>query len=329
MSNIKILDCTLRDGGYVNNWIFGEETIKYIINELNLSCCDYIECGILKNCIYDVNKTLFSRFNQLESLLPKQSKSQYVLLVNYGEIPIKNINIENQNKNINIKVTFKKNQVKNALEFSKQLVEKGHQIFINPMNTISYSEGELIDLISEVNRIKPIGFSIVDTTGQMMPTDIQKLCTIIERNLDKYIKLCFHSHNNLQLSFANSITFISQKTERDIIIDSSVYGMGRGAGNLCTELLMKYINDNYNGYYKLPNILKIIDEKINKIYSETPWGYNVPYYISASLNCHPNYAKYLKCQQNIKMEKMFEILNKIPAEKRGIYDEQVVKNLCL
>ena len=197
------------------------------------------------------------------------------------------------------------------------------------MNTISYSEGELIDLISKVNKIKPIGFSIVDTTGQMMPNDITKLYTIVDRNLDKYIKLCFHSHNNLQLSFSNSITLISQKTDRDIIIDSSVNGMGRGAGNLCTELLMKYINDNYNGYYKLHNILKIIDKKINKIYSETPWGYTVPYYISASLNSHPNYAKYLISKGDINLEKMFEILNKIPAEKRGIYDGQIVEDLCI
>ena len=325
MSNIKILDCTLRDGGYINNWHFGKENIKLIINNLVLSGCEYIECGTIKDCDYDVDKTLFSDFNQLEKFIPHNSKSKFVLLINYGEVPIEKINFKN--KDIFIKVTFKKNQVNDALEYSKILIEKGYKVFINPMNTISYSSDELIDLITVVNKIKPIALSIVDTNGEMTLKDTSRLYSLINKKLNKKIIICFHSHNNLQLSFANAQILMGQNTNRTIIIDSTVFGMGRGAGNLCTELLMKYINDNNGDNYEVNYILKIIDENISKIFKASPWGYSIPYYISASLHCHPNYAKYLTDKGDITFEKIRKILDAIPIDKRGIYEKSVIDGI--
>ncbi len=325
MSNIKILDCTLRDGGYINNWKFGQQNIKSIIEKLVFAGCDYIECGIIKDIDYDVNKTLFSDFRQLETFIPQNSKSQFVLLVNYGEVPIEKINFKN--KDIFIKVTFKKNQVNEALEYSKILIEKGYKVFINPMNTISYSETELMDLLEEVNQINPLAFSIVDTTGEMNNQDTLNLFSIIDKTLNKNIILGFHSHNNLQLSLSNAQVLIVQNTSRTIVIDSTAYGMGRGAGNLCTELLMKYLNDNNYAHYELIHILKLIDENISGIFKASPWGYSIPYYISASLHCHPNYAKYLIDKKNITHDKIFEILSKIPSEKRVAYDKTLIEKI--
>ena len=130
------------------------------------------------------------------------------------------------------------------------------------MNTISYSSDELIDLITVVNKIKPIALSIVDTNGEMTLKDTSRLYSLINKKLNKKIIICFHSHNNLQLSFANAQILMGQNTNRTIIIDSTVFGMGRGAGNLCTELLMKYINDNNGDNYEVNYILKIINENI-------------------------------------------------------------------
>ncbi|HIS89393.1 TPA: aldolase catalytic domain-containing protein [Candidatus Avigastranaerophilus faecigallinarum] len=327
MSSIKILDCTLRDGGYINNWHFGKENIKSIINNLVLSGCEYIECGIIKDCEYNIDKTLFSDFRQLEKFIPKNSKSQFVLLVNYGDVNVEKIDFEN--KNIIIKVTFKKFQVKEALEYSKILIEKGYKVFINPMNTISYSSDELIDLITVVNKIKPIALSIVDTNGEMTLKDTSRLYSLINKKLNKKIIICFHSHNNLQLSFANAQILMGQNTNRTIIIDSTVLGMGRGAGNLCTELLVKYINDNYNGNYELIPILKIIDEQIKKIFSVSPWGYSAPYCISALMHCHPNYAKYLIDKKGVTIEQIAEILNRIPYEERAIYDINSIEKYAI
>ena len=103
-------------------------------------------------------------------------------------------------------------------------------------------------------------------------TDVIRLCYIINHNLHPQILLAFPSHNNLQLSFSNAQAILEERLKRDIIIDVSVMGMGRGAGNLNTELMISYLNENYDAGYDLLPILKIIDENISKIFSKTPWG---------------------------------------------------------
>ena len=323
--SIKILDCTLRDGGYVNNWDFKEKNIKFILKNLTDSNVDYIECGFLKQNDYNIDKTFFQNFSQLESMLPQRQSSIYTLMINFGEIPIDSI--PKCNTKVNLRVVFKKEKRFEAIEYCKQLVNKGYKVFINPMNTSTYSSGELLEIIELVNKIKPIGFTIVDTTGAMNKKDIIAMYYLIENNLDKDTALCFHSHNNLQLSFSNAQVLMEQNTKRELIIDSSVFGMGRGAGNLCSELLIKYINDNYDGNYDIIPILKIIDEQINKIFAISPWGYSVPYYMAAINNCHPNYAKFLIEKQTVPVELINKILNNIPYKNRGIYSEDLILEL--
>lgn len=325
MKHIKILDCTLRDGGYVNNWNFKEKNIKFIINNLVKAGCDYIECGFLKLKEYDKDKSWFQNFSQLEAFLPQSSDSKYTLMINFGEIPIEAL--PRCNTRIHLRIVFKKDKHIEALAYCKQLIEKGYKIFINPMNTNTYSSVELLELIEQVNKLKPVGFTIVDTTGSMSKQDIMSIYYLIDNNLNKDIALCFHSHNNLQLSFSNAQLLMEQNTKRELIIDSTVFGMGRGAGNLCTELIIKYINDNYDGSYNIIPILKIIDEQINKIFATTPWGYSVPYYMAAASHCHPNYAKFLIDKQTVPVELINKILNNIPPQSCGSYDENLINNL--
>ena len=325
MTNIKILDCTLRDGGYVNNWNFKEKNIKFIVNNLVNAGCDYIECGFLKQADYNPDKSWFQSFEQLEKLLPQQSDSEFTLMINFGEIPLDFIPV--CSTKVNLRIVFKKDKRYDAIKYCKQLIEKGYKIFINPMNTNTYSSSELLELIEFVNKLRPVGFTIVDTTGAMNKKDILSTYYLVENNLDKSIALCFHSHNNLQLSFSNAQVLMEQNTKRKIIIDSTVFGIGRGAGNLCTELLVKYINDNYDGKYNIIPILKIIDEQINKIFAVSPWGYSVPYYMAAANFCHPNYAKFLIDKQTVPVELINKILNNIPYQKRGTYDEALINDL--
>jgi 4-hydroxy 2-oxovalerate aldolase len=136
----------------------------------------------------------------------------------------------------------------------------------------------------------------------MYPEDVHRIYSIINHNLDSNIKIGFHSHNNLQLSFANAQLFISEglKREGGVIIDSSIYGMGRGAGNLSTELITQYINQTYGHKYDPLPLLNVADVYLSQIYMKTPWGYSIPYYLSAVNNCHPNYSNYLMTKKIIK-----------------------------
>ena len=325
MNNVKILDCTLRDGGYVNDWEFGLESIKQLITNLSYSNIDFVECGFLKNSLYDNNKSIFSNISQLKDLLPKTNSTKFALMINYGEFSIDDVD-EKFSKDLMLRIAFKKKDLPKVLDFSYKLKEKGFNIFLNPMYINMYSDMELLDLISEINKIKPFAFSIVDTIGAMKEKDILSSFYLIDNNLLKEIVLCFHSHNNLQLSFSNAQSLMRVCTKRELIIDSTVFGIGRGAGNIQTEQLIKYINDNSEEKkYNIIPILKSIDEQINPIYIKTPWGYSVPYYLAAVNNCHPNYAKYLSNKKFLSVEKMDVILGSIPNDKKNIYDEELIK----
>ncbi len=323
-NSIKILDCTLRDGGYLNNWEFGQKTIGSIISNLAKSGIDYIECGFLKEDSYNPNKTFFFNIEDLEKIItPNQI---YTLMVNLGEYDIKNFS-RCHDKNIKIRVAFKKHNQSEAIDYIRKLRDLGWDVFANPMSTNTYSKLELKNLIMELNDIKPLGVTIVDTLGNMYENDVIDIFKSIDDILDKDIALGFHSHNSLQLSFSNAKALLNQNIERNLIIDSCLYGMGRGAGNLCTELIIKYLNDISGSNYKILPVLKSIEEDLKPIYKTSSWGYSTPYYIAAIHSCHPNYAAYL-VKQNFSDEIIGKILSNIPEEKKLLYDESLVKDIA-
>lgn len=318
--SVKILDCTLRDGGYVNNWNFGFCNIKSIIHCLADANIDFIECGFLKNETQNINSSIFPSSLELNNIISKNEK--YALMINYGEFPISKIP---ESDSIIYRIAFKKEDLNEALDFCQQIKNKNNKIFINPMYTNTYKINELLELINRVNKIKPYAFTIVDSAGAMKESDVLSTYYILDKNLDKDIAICFHSHNNLKLSFANAQALLKASSERDLIIDSTIFGIGRAAGNLCTEVISQHINDYYQGRYNLIPILKVLNEQINPIFDKTPWGYSVPYHLAAINSCHPNYAKYLD-DNNISVERINEVLKLIPEEKKYKYDEKLVKN---
>ncbi len=324
--SIKILDCTLRDGGYLNDWSFGYKTICSIINNLSLCGIDYIECGFLKEDLYNRDKTFFSNILELEKIIIPHQNQKYTLMVNFGEYDIKNFS-KCENKNIKIRVAFKKHNQKEAINYISKLKSLDWDVFVNPMSTNTYQSSELKNLILDLNVIKPYGVSIVDTLGNMYEKDVVEMFNSIDEVLDKDISLGFHSHNSLQLSFANTKAFLNQNIDRDLVIDSCLYGMGRGAGNLCTELIIKYLNDLYKSKYEILPVLKSIDFDLKPIYQNSPWGYSTPYYIAALYGCHPNYANYL-VKYNFTDEQINKILLQIPKEEKISFNLDLIEKIA-
>lgn len=329
-SNIKVLDCTLRDGGYINNWDFGVNATKFIITQLYKANIDCIELGFLSVENATESQTIFNSVDKLKYFIPNINvKNRLFGMITYDKYPIDYLPDIQQSPITGIRVIFKKNQIDGALEYCKQVKQKGYKLFINPTFIDQYSDKELLDLIQKINKIFPCGMAIVDSMGTLRERDIIRLSYIIDNNLHKDIAICFHSHNNLQLSFPNAQCLIKSCQNRELIIDSTVFGMGRGAGNLCTELITQYINDNHNGQYNLIPILKIVDELINTIFIQSPWGYSVPYYLAATNHCHPNYAKYLVDKQTVSVETINSLLNMIPTTQKATYDSNLIKHLYL
>lgn len=331
MSDIKILDCTLRDGGYCNNWEFGYENIHTIIKGLLKANIDIIECGfITKRCKAEKDKTLFASFEDIGKVVPRDKEGKnFVAMINYGEYPIEDVPHYDGNSVDGVRVAFHKEDKDSALAYCKQIKEKGYKVFVQDMVTLSYSDEEFVDLINQVNVLEPYAFYIVDSFGMMKRKDLIRLFYTVEHSLKDSVVIGFHSHNNMQLAYSNALTLTQVQTNRKIIIDSSVYGMGRGAGNLNTELFTEFLNDNFNGQYILHPLLNIIDDILDECYKKNPWGYSLPNYLSAKNNAHPNYASYLDDKKTLTVEDMENIFLLMEEDKKAIFDKQYIEELYI
>jgi 4-hydroxy 2-oxovalerate aldolase len=331
MNNIKVLDCTLRDGGYVNNWAFGNDNITKIISKLYEANIDIVECGFLTNKVKNEDtSTLFDTINKMERFIPdKCGKTEYVCMINFGEYDIDDIPDYYNGPISGIRVAFHKCDMVEALRLCSNIKQKGYKVFLQPMVTVTYSDTEFLELIERSNEIKPYAFYIVDSFGVMKRNDLMRLYYLVDHNLEDDIFVGYHSHNNIQLSYSNAQSLVDLKTKRKLIIDSSVLGMGRGAGNLNTELFIEYLNDNNEGNYKTKPLLQIIDEVLSNIYITNYWGYSLPYYISAKQNCHPNYATYLNDKNTLTVEDISNILSGIEDNKRNNFSSSYIEELYL
>ncbi len=329
MGSISVLDCTLRDGGYCNKWLFGLNNIKKIIRSLVEADIDIIECGFLTNTVdYNTNATKFTELSQISKVIPaNRNNKMYVCMINYGEYNADDIPPYDGTSVDGLRIAFHKNNMVEAIEFCKCLKEKGYKIFVQPMVSLSYSDEQFLELIECVNQLNPYSFYIVDSFGVMKRNDLIRLFYIVEHNLKKSISIGYHSHNNMQLAYSNAQVLVDIHTNRKIIFDSSVFGMGRGAGNLNTELFVEYLNDSVGKTYVLKPILKIIDEIINGFYQKNYWGYSLTNYLSAKYNSHPNYARYLDTKKTLTIENMNEIFSIMDDSKRFEYDKDYIESL--
>lgn len=331
MRGIRMLDCTLRDGGYCNDWIFGKENIQLIIGRLLEANIDIIECGyISQKKEFNKDRSLFSSFEQIKQFIPRNRESKiFAAMINYGEFNIEDIPNCDGTSVDGIRVAFHKRDRIEALEYCKQIKEKGYKVFIQGMVSLSYTDEEFIDLIQRVSILEPYAFYIVDSFGTMKGKDLIRLFYTIEHNLADDIYIGFHSHNNMQLAYSNCLSLTQVQSNRSIIIDSSIYGMGRGAGNLNTELFTEYLNENFNTHYNLKPLLTTVDDILDVFYKKNYWGYSLPNYISAKHNAHPNYATFLDDKKTLTYEDMESVFQLMDDEKKETFDKSYIEKLYI
>lgn len=329
MGSVKVLDCTLRDGGYCNRWTFGHKNILKIVQGLEQARIDVIECGFITNRVhYDKDVTKFSTFAEAAEVIKEKKKDTiYVCMINYGEYKIEDIPEYRDGSIDGIRVAFHKKDLTGALEFCEQIKSKGYKVFVQAMVSLNYTDEEFLKLIDRANKLEPFAFYIVDSFGMMKKKDLLRLFYMVEHNLKREIWIGFHSHNNLQLAYSNAQALVEIQSNRDLIIDSSIHGMGRGAGNLNTELFLEYLNDTIGSDYILRPILTIIDESISIFYKKEGWGYSLPNYLSAVYNVHPYYASFLSNKNTLTLEAMDEIFAKIELSKGVEFDQSYIEEL--
>lgn len=327
-----LLDCTLRDGGYLNDWKFGNGTITCIFDRLNESGVDIIEIGFLdERRERDPDRSIqpdTEGFSEVyKNILGK--KSMVVAMIDYGTCGSDKLQPKSETFIDGIRVIFKKENSRKAIEFGKEVMKKGYKLFLNMISITSYNEEEMIEFAEEVNKIKPFAVTLVDTYGLMHKEQMEFYFGLLDRHLDRSISIGYHSHNNFQLAYSNTIDMLRLKTERNLTVDGTLYGMGKSAGNAPLELLSMHLNENYGKSYDIDQILEAIDANILPIYEKGYWGYSFQFYISAMQDCHPNYVNLLMKKRTLSVKDMNAILRKIKPELRLRYNQQHIEELYM
>lgn len=329
-TNIKLLDCTLRDGGYTNDWEFGHNNIISIIDRLEQGGADIVEIGFLdERRPFDVNRTIMPDIKSAEKLLGKKKRScMLVGMIDYGTCSIEKLCPVAESVLDGIRVIFKKHLMYEAMEFCARVKELGYKVFAQLVSITSYDEKELNELIALVNKVKPYTVSMVDTYGLLHPDELLRYYEQIDNSVDLEIQIGFHAHNNLQLAYANDIAFLDKPAKHDIIVDSTLYGMGKSAGNSQTELVSMYLNNRYGKNYKINYFLECIEETVLEFYNKTPWGYKMFFYLCAKNRCHPNYVSTLLKKEDLSLTNIDILLGKIePESKKLLYDQAVAEKI--
>lgn len=335
MKNVKILDCTLRDGGRIINCAFPDKEIKDISHRLAAANIDVIEIGFLRDpnkVDYKGNSTFFTDVDQIRPFVDKTKSTKYVAFIDYELFDWNTLKTYDGTSIDGVRVGWKKDSFVHhkdeIIKHLKEVKEKGYMLYIQGVNTLGYTDRELLDILDFVNQIHPNGFGIVDTYGAMYMDDVDRIYTMVDHNLDEDIAIDFHSHNNYQLSFAFAQEIIRLSNgKREILIDGTLHGMGKVAGNLNTELIVDYLVRKCNFDYNFDAILDLIDDYIHPYQLQYKWGYSVPALMAGIYKSHPNNILYLTEKFRLATKDIKYIISMIEPQKRMSYDYDNIQRL--
>lgn len=332
MNSIKVLDVTLRDGGCVNDFNFGQIYMEKILAAQEESGVEMIEMGYLDEVKGSLQgRTQWKTVEAIHETLMKHKKPgiTYLAIMDYGKFNVDNLPPRSEKTIDGIRVAFHKKNMYDIPAIGRKIMDKGYQFYVQPMITMRYSDKEILELIDMVNTKLSDASAcyIVDTFGEMRPNDMSRMMNIIDHNLLPSITLGFHSHNNLQLSYSNACSMLQFPTNRNLMLDSSIMGMGKGAGNLNTELLLEHLNIFYGKHYKISPLLEVIDKVLNQLHSEFYWGYAPEYYLSSANHCTPSYASHFYNKHQLPIDQVGELLSMIAEEKKISFDKNYAEEL--
>lgn len=323
---LEILDCTIRDGGYVNEWWFDDKVVRESYRALSKSGVDYVELGFRTSpSQYDPDRHGPWRITSeadLQRIVRGLAGPKIALMGNFGEFTAAEVCDEKDSVASMIRIAAHKTQVLEALKLAETIKAKGYTTSLQAMAFSGYTAEEKRELLRALADSSLDYFYIADSYGALVPNDLEALFDpFLEMNR---IKIGFHPHNNLQMAFANTLEAIRLGVD---IVDSSIYGMGRGAGNLPTEVLLAYLSTQGREKYNVVPILNCIDRYFVDIRREHPWGYQLPYMVSGMFKCHPYYAAELVKRKEYSIEDVWKALEVIEELNPVGFDPSLVDTL--
>lgn len=338
-NNIYLLDATLRDGGqgledlYKNGFsdkIFSEDTKHKTIDLLGNSNIDIIEIGTMGPSADDKSKfAIYQNVEELSRYLPKKRNPNalYAGLYIGPDTDVNDIPEWNQSLVEGIRVILRYSELQKSLDYCAALSAKGYKVFVQPMLTMRYSDAELDLVINAANEMKAYACYFVDSYGYMQPSDVKRLFDYYDERLDENIKIGFHAHNNMNLAYSNVLSFLSIDSDRKVIVDSCATGMGQGAGNLQTELILPYLNHHYGKKYDFDNVLDICDMLDQEMIPTDLWGYSVARLLPAVYKTAYKYGLMMRNKYHLAFRQMNKVLKEMPDENRMRYTPQDLERI--
>lgn len=330
--SIRLLDCTLRDGAYITESYFGDAAIRGIIKKMQDAHVDIIECGWLKDQDYIKGTSFFHVPDDIGQYVPERSgNTVYAAMIDWDRYNVDALPPCDGKTIDAIRIVFPHGKHKEGIAVGERIREMGYKVMFQAANTLAYSDDELVELAQCMNDFHPVSLSIVDTFGAMYFDDIERIAHILNDRLDTAIELGFHAHNNQQLAFALCIRFVEimEQSDRNIILDATLSGMGRGAGNATTELVAGYLDRKQHGNYDMNAILDAIDTYMQGFHEKYTWGYSTPYFIAGMYQCHVNNIAYLLKNHRTNASEMRNIIAALSEEERRHYDYDLLEEKYL
>ncbi len=276
---MNILDCTLRDGGYYTNWDFSPSIVKTYFDSFNKLPVDYLEIGYRSNPMKEYLGEYFYCPNYILENVRQQSNKKIVVALNEKDLRPEHMQaVLGSCKGLidMARIVFDPQNIKRALVLAETIKAMGFEIGFNIMYMSKWKQDKSFqDEIKNVDGIADYLY-MVDSYGGVYPKDIIENIEMVKSKTT--CKIGFHGHNNIELALINSLTAIECGAE---IVDATVTGMGRGAGNLKTELLLTALNAN-NGLEVDFNALSNVVDAFSQLQKDHEWGTNLPYMVSGA-----------------------------------------------
>ena len=291
--DIKVVDCTLRDGGLVNNFEFSEDFVRDLYKANVAAGVDYMEFGYKASKevfkVEDYGKWKFCDEKDIRAIVGDNDTDLKIsVMADVGRTDYKKDIIPKSESVIDmVRVATYINTIPAAIEMINYCADMGYEVTINIMAISTASENELdlaLELLAAQSKASVI--YLVDSYGSLYPEQIRRLADKYIRIAEKYGKrVGIHAHNNQQLAFANTIEALSHGVS---LLDATMMSMGRGAGNCAMELLLSFLK---NPKYNVFPVLRFLEDYMLPL-KETGavWGYDIPYLLTGRLNQHPSAA---------------------------------------
>lgn len=309
--DIKILDCTVRDGGLINEHFFEENFVKAVYDTCVESGIDYMEIGYKADKkIFPANKSGRWKFCDEDDLKrivgDKKTDLKLCIMADAQRCNYKEDILPREKSVVDcVRVATYIHQIPIALDMIKDAKDKGYETTINLMAVSNVQDRELGEAFNAFAKSETDAIYIVDSFGSFYSEQIQDLTKTYLKAIEGTGKeIGIHAHNNQQLAYANTLEAVIYGASR---IDATINGMGRGAGNCPLELIIGFLK---NPKFRLRPVLKCIQDVFLPLQKsgKMEWGYSIPYFITGQMNIHPRDAIKMRASEN-------------PDDYVGFYDQ--------